>query len=355
MLKELLKQRKIASVWDHFENANPVAWSIERKAIIDLLCQEEYGFIPCASSKPSYEVLETDHSFCAGKVTLSKVILTTQFENRVFSFPFYASVPNGNGRYPFFVYLSFQDHMPDKYIPIEEICDHGFAVLSFCYSDIASDDNDFSSALAGAIYGGKARSGDDCGKIAMWSWAASRVMDYAQTLSNLDLTKAAVIGHSRLGKTALLAGVLDERFSYVISNDSGCSGAAISRGKQGEQIKDICNAFPYWFCENYKKYVDNEYSLPFDQHFLLASIAPRKLYVASAQEDTWADPNSEYLACVAASEVYEKIGLVGFVHPDRLPITGDVFHDGNIGYHLRRGSHYLSREDWLRFMDFFIK
>ena len=177
-------------------------------------------------------------------------------------------------------------------------------------------------------------------------------MDYAQTIPNLDLSKATVIGHSRLGKTALLTGAIDERFTCTISNNSGCSGAAISRGKQGETIKDIYERFPFWFCKNYKKYIDNEFNLPFDQHFLLASIAPRKVYVSSAQDDLWADPISEFLSCVAASEVYEKLGLKGFIYPNRLPKAGDVFHKGNIGYHLRAGKHYLSREDWINFIKF---
>lgn len=355
MLKDLLRQRNIVSIRDFLKSTDPSAWNTHRKAIVELLCNEEYGFMPQASSNLFYEVLEKNDHFCAGKVTLSKVLLTAQFGDRNFSFPFYASIPNGGDKYPFFVHINFRDNVPDKYLPIEEICDNGFAVLSFCYKDITSDDCDFSNGLANILYNGNDRNGNVCGKIAMWSWAASRVMDYAQTLSELDLKNATVVGHSRLGKTALLTGALDERFSCVISNNSGCSGAAITRGKQGERIRDICSNFSYWFCDNYTKYIDNEPNLPFDQHFLLAVIAPRKLYVASAKEDLWADPDSEYLSCVAASEAYERIGLTGFAHPDRLPVAGDVFHEGNIGYHLRKGFHYLSREDWLHFMDFLKK
>ena len=157
------------------------------------------------------------------------------------------------------------------------------------------------------------------------------------------------------GKTALVTGATDERFAMAHSNDSGCSGAAITRGKVGESTAKICEVFPYWFCENYKKYADNEDAMPFDQHYLIASIAPRKAYVASAIEDTWADPSHEMLACVAASETYENAGLTGFVCEDRLPETGDRFHEGNIGYHLRAGTHYFGREDWLISMEYFKK
>lgn len=147
----------------------------------------------------------------------------------------------------------------------------------------------------------------------MWAWAAQRVLDYAQTLDELlDLDCAIVCGHSRLGKTALLAAATDKRFAFAYSNDSGCSGAAITREKQGENVKDICERFPYWFCENYKLYIDNEQNMPFDQHYLLASIAPRKVLVGSAAEDIWADPISEFLCCVAAGSVFG-----GFEHEYR--------------------------------------
>jgi len=327
-------------------------WDKRRSEILTLLCREEYGFIPSTLTSLRFELVAEDKQFCAGKVTLSKVLAAGQLGDRSFSFPFYTSIPNGKQKYPFFVFINFKDAIPDAYFPVEEICDNGFAVLSFCYQDVTSDDNDFTNGLAGVIFGGSERKADECGKIAMWSWAASRVMDYAETLSSLDLTKAVVVGHSRLGKAALLTGALDPRFACTISNESGCSGAAVSRGKTGEKIKDICNRFPHWFCANYSKYMDKEQDLPFDQHFLVAAAAPRLAYVASAKKDTWADPDSEYLSCVAASEVYGKLGLAGFVHPDRLPEVGDVFHEGDIGYHLRDGLHYLSREDWLYFIRF---
>jgi hypothetical protein len=269
-----------------------------------------------------------------------------------FSFPFYASVPKKEGKIPFFVLLNFRDGVPDRYLPAEEICDAGYAVLSVCYQDVTPDREERGGAgdLAAALYpDGSER---QCGKIAMWAWAASRMMDYAQTVEKLDMECAAVVGHSRLGKTALLAGALDERFTHVISNDSGCGGAAVFREKQGERIQEITGQFPYWFRRAFGQYAGREAELPFDQHFLLAAAAPRKVYVASAAEDTWADPDSEYLACYAAGKVYERLGMPGFVCPDRLPAPGDVFHEGSIGYHLRPGAHYLSREDWQKFIAF---
>ena len=180
-------------------------------------------------------------------------------------------------------------------------------------------------------------------------------MSEMKTDEKLDMSRAYVCGHSRLGKTALLTGAVDERVKLAYSNDSGCCGAALSRGKSGESVEDITRVFPQWFCKGYIKYAGNEDKMPFDQHWLIASVAPRRVYVASAFEDKWADPNSEMLSCVAASEAYEACGLRGLVCNDSLPQIGDVYHDGMIGYHLRAGLHYLSREDWNKMIDYVIK
>ena len=190
---------------------------------------------------------------------------------------------------------------------------------------------------------------DDPGKIAMWAWASHRVLDYAATLRDvLDMSTAVVCGHSRLGKTALFAAATDTRFTHAYSNDSGCSGAAISRGKEGETAKAIYHVFPHWFCEGYEKYGDNEDAMPFDQHYLIASIAPRPVLVGSATEDAWADPVSEMLSCVAASPAFAH----GLVYEDRLATPEDAYLEGDVGYHLRRGRHYFSREDWARLIRF---
>lgn len=278
-----------------------------------------------------------------------------QLSGKEFSFPCYATIPNKDGKHPFFICINFRDCIPDRYIPVEEIVDNGFAVISFCYNDVTRDNGDFTDGLASVLYENGKREECDAGKIAMWAWAAQRVMDYAQTLDCLDFERSIVCGHSRLGKTALLAAATDDRFKFAYSNNSGCSGAAISRGKIGEKIEDICRNFPYWFCERYKRYVNKEYEMPFDQHYLAALIAPRYVYISSAKEDTWADPDSEMLTCYAISEVYEKYGLKGFICDDRFPQVGDEYHEGCVGYHLRAGLHYFSREDWQKIMNFVKK
>ncbi|MBQ7916465.1 MAG: hypothetical protein IJ315_06730 [Firmicutes bacterium] len=343
MIKELLSER----------NLPPLG---SRSEMLDILLKEEYGYLPAAPEKLSWTPRNlNDPCFCAGKATLNILDMTVTVNGTDFTWPVYVVIPTAPGPHPFFIHINFRDNVPDQYMPTEELVDRGFAVLSFCYNDVTRDNNDFTDGLAGILYPDGKRGLTDGGKIAIWAWAAQRVMDYAQTVEKLDKKVAVVCGHSRLGKTALLAGVTDERFTYVFSNDSGCSGAAISRGKVGETVAAITQRFPYWFCEKYASYANSEDTMPFDQHYLTALVAPRKLYVASASLDEWADPNSEYLSCFAASQAYEQLGLIGFVAADRLPAVGDCFHEGNIGYHMRPGMHYLGREDWNHLIDFIQK
>ena len=325
-----------------------------REEMLSVLLEKEYGKIPGKPEKLTFEVADKPlvNKFCAGKASLHKIIAKCTVNGRDFSFPFYRTLPTAPGKHPFFVHINFRPDVPDRYMPSEELVDNGFAVLSFCYTDVTSDNDDFTDGLAGILYHDGKRMPNDAGKIAMWVWAAQRVMDYAQSIPDvLDLDRAVVCGHSRLGKTALLTSATDTRFTFAHSNDSGCSGAAITRGKLGEEIRDICQRFPYWFCKNYLTYATNAYKLPFDQHWLIASISPRYVSVASASEDEWADPNSEFLACVAASAAFKN----GFVCQNRLPAINDTFFDGDIGYQLRAGSHYFSREDWLKLIQFINK
>ena len=340
MLKEILTERGVPALKS-------------REEMLDILQKEEYGYMPPKPEAISFCECEFPFpNFCAGSATIKKINITSTVHGKDFTFPIYVSIPTSAGKHPFFVCVNFRDNIPDQYIPIEEIVDQGFAVLSFNYEDVTTDDGDFTNGLAGVLYENGSRGETDAGKIAIWAWAAQRVMDYALTLDELDADVSCVCGHSRLGKTALLCAATDERFKFAYSNDSGCSGAAISRGKRGERIRNIYRTFPFWFCEPYSKYMDNEAAQPFDQHYLIATIAPRYVCVGSAETDTWADPESEMLACVGASAAYEELGLDGFISPDRFAEVGDAYFDGSIGYHSRRGSHFFSRHDWNRLIEF---
>lgn len=351
VIEKLLAQREIPDVLKFKDGSNVTAetWEKRRAEILDILSENIYGKAPAA---PQIRVTKADakskYSYFADKAISTELTISFDTDKGEFSFPVAEIRPKKEGMVPVFVLVNFRADMPDRYCPVEEIIDRGCAVLRVYYNDIAFDGED---GFAGGLASMYDRSVYTWGKIRMWAWAASRVMDYLQTTDYADLSKIVVTGHSRLGKTSLVCAAYDDRFAAACANNSGCSGDAITRDKKGERIRQITKNFPFWFCDKYRDYVDKENELPFDQHFLVSAIAPRRVSLGAAIQDEWADPDSQYLSACAASKVWEMLGEKGFEHPDRLPRLEEYFEGGKVCYHLRDGAHFYSRTDWLVYLD----
>jgi hypothetical protein len=243
--------------------------------------------------------------------------------------------------------------------PLEMILKRGYAVATFASADIEQDKHGSGThqrpdawrlgvrgyALKKAGRADPAE--DDCGTIGAWAWGLSRVLDYLETEGAVDAKKVAVFGHSRAGKTALWAAALDQRFALAISNNSGAGGAALARRMFGEVIQ---HSPEIWFCKNYRRFANNEAALPVDQHQLIALIAPRPVYIASATEDLWADPRGEFLSGLHAEPAYRLFGLSGLGVTAMPPPENPVGQ--TIGYHLRTGKHDITAYDWQQYLNF---
>jgi hypothetical protein len=241
--------------------------------------------------------------------------------------------------------------------PIQEIVERGYAFVTFYRGDIFADSllgNEYpgdplKTGLLGAYPELQGRD-DNFSGVGAWAWALSRALDYLETDPAINAHEVAVFGWSRLGKAAIWAGAQDERFAMVISNESGKGGAALFKHLAGETIEHLNQNYPYWFCKNFRRYSKNEGALPFDQHEILALIAPRPLYVASAIEDTGSDPLGEFLSAQAASPVWRLLGETGLTS-QKFPAVGQPVQ-GRVAYHVRSGGHDVTEFDWTQYLDF---
>ena len=362
---------------------------IRRPEILELFRDHVYGRVPESDLRINYRLIFEDREALQDKAILKEVVMElSQGEDRLDIGVLIFLPKEQSGPVPLFLGLNFYGNqtihpdprisIPDSWVrnnkefgmidnrateasrgvrssrwPVEMILSRGYGLATIYYGDI---DPDFHDGFKNGIHGmldpkDGERGPESWGSISAWAWGLSRAMDYFEKDAEIDRERVAVMGHSRLGKTSLWAGAQDERFALVISNNSGCGGAALSRRPYGERLSNINSSFPHWFASRFHQYSDKEAELPVDQHMLMALMAPRALYVASAEKDDWADQRGEYLSLVYGSETYclydENCSFTL-----QMPGLEQPVASGMLGYHIRKGKHDVTNYDWKQYLEF---
>jgi len=365
-------------------------WSNKRRSeILKLFNENMYGKMPGRPDKFTIEIKLIKKNALAGKATLKEITISLENKKKIIRLNVLIFIPNNQKEpYPTLVGLNFHGNhavnqdpeitLPDQWVPndnengitenkaiessrgmraskwsAERVIERGYALATLYNGDIDPDfDDDFKNGVHPLFYKeGQLRPREgEWGTIGAWAWGLSRVMDYFESDNDIDHERVIVLGHSRLGKAALWAGANDQRFAIVVSNNSGCGGAALFRRKFGETIYSLNKYFPHWFCKNFKIYDERESDLPIDQHMLISLIAPRPVYITSALKDFWSDPKGEFLAAKYANPVYKLLGTDGLNATKMPELNQPVL--STIGYHIRPGDHDLTKYDLERIIDF---
>ncbi|MHC4176475.1 MAG: alpha/beta hydrolase family protein [Planctomycetota bacterium] len=347
-------------------------WYQERRPELKELFQHYmYGYFPPPPKPLEAAVRRVDRQFFGGKATKKGVSIKLGPKDAP-SIRLLLVIPNKRkAPAPVFLGLNFRGNhtlVRDESVDsratdsgrgtrvdvwsIEYVIDRGYAVATFHNGDVDPDRHDFTDGVHPHYFKpGQTKPGPhDWGTIAAWAWGLHRAVDYLVTDREIDKGRIAVVGHSRNGKTALLAAAFDERIALAIPHQAGCGGTAPSRGKVGESVKQINDRFPHWFNDEFTKFNEQVDRLPFDQHALIALVAPRPVLLTNAVQDTWANPAGQFEMLQAAEVVYRLLDAGG-LEADKMPETGKLI-DSKLGYYIRPGRHSMGREDWQVFLDF---
>ncbi|MCL2094128.1 MAG: alpha/beta hydrolase [Treponema sp.] len=340
------------------------SWNEDRRQeVLELFRREVYGRIPDEESiSVSFNTAEQSSGYMEGRANRAIVEIICRRLDKEFVFPLYLFTPAAKTEpVPCILTImnrALSDADPSRrsisqFWPAEMIIARGYAAAVLITHEIAPDYEESFTTRFHRLFPEyvKDRPSDSWGAISAWAWAMSRAIDYLSIDKAIKADSIAVAGHSRGGKTALWCAAQDPRAALVLSSCSGCSGGAITRGKTGEHIKEITGTFPYWFSANYRKYADKEDSMPFDQHMMAALIAPRPLYLSHKTQDAWCDPRAEYETLKQIAPLY---GLYGKPSPlgDAMPGPEETVVSGNLGFHLKSGTHDMDEYDWERFLAF---
>jgi hypothetical protein len=329
--------------------------------LLALFADQVFGVTPKDKVKASYDLVSVNKQAFEGKATTKRIKATFSLGSRQHEMGILLYLPNQvKGKAPVFLVSSIE---PKQIIygiadaelneSLDLLLSAGYGLVTFSTNDVYPDGKGKLGESILPFFGYQSPADikeNSWQAFGAWAWGFSRVQDYLEKDKQVDDKRVVIMGHSRLGKTALWAGAQDKRFAMVISNESGCGGAALSKRTYGETIVNITTTFPYWFCPNFSKYANNEASLTFDQHELLALIAPRPLYVASAEGDRWADPKGEFLSAAFAGDVYKLYGMEG-LNTTTMPALNQPIMN-RIGYHIREGEHNVTLFDWTTYIAF---
>lgn len=376
-------------------------WKAARPKILQQFKDCMYGFMPPAPDELKVVTLTYKDDALDGKAIRKEMRVYCNMKNgRSFNFDVLLYVPKKAVKPPVFIQLNFsgnQNNTPEldvrmtrgpvdseprrwhtvgapnesyrgnklEFMNYEAAMDEGFAVATAACGEIFPDNLDGARKSIFTLFcddkelrpdydiplGELHQRRRNLGAIGAWAWGYSRILDALLQEPLVDAENAAIIGHSRLGKACLWAGANDERFKLVISNNSGHGGAALSRRLFGETLSCLWHIRPNWFTDKMMEYAGLEEELPIDQHFLLALIAPRALYVGSSSEDVTADPKSEFLSAMNASKIWELYGLPGLGTTEMPPENVSI--GGRVGYHVKTGKHSLTAQDWKCYYAFF--
>ena len=383
-----------------FKSKTAAEWEkTERPRVLELFKKYMYGMMPPPADKTVIRLLaQKDDALDGLAIRKEYRVYSIMNNGKSFNYDMLVYIPKHVKKPPVFVGLNFsgnQANTPEldvrmtramymsykhnrQFRPLrsrarrldtwnfKETVKRGYAVATVCYWEICPD---YYTGLKLSPYTlfcsekqmrldheipideqKKGKCYREISSIGAWAWGLSSMLTALEQEPLVNAQKAAVIGHSRLGKAALWAGACDQRFKLVISNNSGCGGAALSRRNFGETMAIGYWDQRVWYTGRVGAYVHNINLLPVDQHMLLALVAPRALYVASASLDLNADPKGEFLAAKEASKIWDLYGAKALSKYDMPPCDKSIGE--KVGYHIRTGKHAITAADWNHYYSF---